>query len=893
MIRYVRFLWRNIHNREELNEDLDEELRAYFDAIVADKLRSGAVREDALRDARRELGGMEQVKQTVRDARTGAFMETLIQDLRFALRTLVRNSGFSTVIILTLALGIGANSAIFTLVNGVLVKSLPYPEPNRILMLWETSLRDRTLGTVAPANFYDWQQQTHSFEKMAAIDPYPDFILNGSEEARRLAGAAVSREFFSLLGVRMALGRDFLPEEDHPGSNHVAILSDSTWKQFFGGRRDILGQSARLNDAEYTIVGVLPRDFYLVSKASDYQSRNRFDLWTPLALSSPPEAWQRETHPLCVFARLKPGVSLEQAQADLNHVATNLQRLYPGSDKERGITADPLGPHVVSGVRLVLFTLLITVAMVLLLACANIANLMLTRGATRQKEIAVRIALGASRKRIARQLVTESLVLASAGGLFGLILVIVGVPALVRRLPADLPRAAEIVVDWRVVVFTTAVSILTGVLFGLVPLFQSRRVSANDSLKQGGRAIVMDQSRLRCSLIVGQVAIAMILLVGAGLMTKSLWKLTQVSPGFQTEHILTARLSLPPQYANRYVFGTGKHPKISQFQSELLQRVREIPGVKLAAFTSYLPMSGVDNSWGFSIEGRTPNPPGVYDVTNYRPVSAGYFETMGISVLRGRDFSSRDTEDAPLVVLVNAAMVQTWWKGKNPIGDQVRFGDEPQPWRTVVGVVADVHHDSLEAKPEPEMYVPYAQVPNVEARPVIVLRTSVDPTSLIGALRKAVSDVDPNVPMDHTETMKQLVYGSEGESRFRTVVVLLFAFLALFVASIGLYGVMSYSVTQRTREFGIRMAVGASRSAILRSVLAQAAKLVSIGISLGIIGAVLLARLIATLLYGVTPFDIATLVSVSILLAFVALAASYVPARRASSINPIDSLRYE
>ena len=891
MIRYFRVLWRNFHHREELNEDLNEELGAYFDEIVADKVNSGKVREDALREARRELGGMEQVKQTVRDGRTGAFLETLIQDLRFALRTLVRNSGFSTVIVLTLALGIGANSAIFTIVNGILVKPLPYLEPNRLLTLWETSLRDRTLGTVAPANFYDWQQQTHSFDKMAAIDPYPDFILNGSGEARRLAGGAVSQEFFSLLGIRMALGRDFLPEEDHPGSNHVVILSDSTWKQLFGGRSDILGRSIRLNDMEYTIVGVLPSDFYLVSKASDYQSRNRFDLWTPLALPSPPGAWQRGTHPLCVFARLKPGVSLQQAQADLNHVAANLQRLYPGDDKERGIAADPLGQHVIGGVRLVLFTLLTTVAMVLLLACANIANLMLTRGATRQKEIALRIALGASRRRIASQLLSESLVLALVGGMFGFILIFVGVPALVRRLPADLPRVAEIAVDWRVVVFTTAVSIVTGVLFGLVPLYQSRRVSPNDSLKQGGRAIVMDQSRLRSSLIVGQVAIAMILLAGAGLMTKSLWKLTRVVPGFQTEHILTARLSLPPQYANGYVFGTGKHPKISRFQSELLQQVRQIPGVRLVAFTSYLPMSGVDNSWAFYIKGRAPNPPGVFDVTNYRPVSAGYFETMGISVLRGREFSSGDTEDGPLVVLVNAAMAHTWWKEENPIGQQVRFGD--QQWRTVVGVVADVHHDSLEDKPEPEMYVPYGQVPNVEARPVVVLRTSVDPVSLIGVLRKAVSDIDPNIPMDHIQTMKQLVYGSEGESRFRAVVVLLFAFLALFVASIGLYGVMSYSVTQRTREFGIRMAVGASRNAILRSVLAQAVRLVGLGISFGIAGAILLLRMIATLLYGVKPFDIAVLVGVSTLLALVGLIASYLPARRASGINPMDSLRYE
>ena len=891
MIRYCRALWRNMRNREKLDEDLDQELRAYLEAVVAEKVRCGVVPEDAVRQARQELGGMEQVKQSVRDARTGASVETLIQDLGYAFRTLARNFGFSSVVVLTLALGMGANSAIFAIVNGVLLKPLPYPDPTRLLMLWETSLTDRTLGTVAPANFYDWHQQSHSLEKMAAIDPYPDFILNGSGEARRLAGAAVSQEFFSLLGIRMALGRDFLPEEDHPGSNHVVILSYSTWKQFFAGRTNVLGRSIRLNDADYAIVGVLPRSFYLVSKAADYQSRNRFDVWTPLALPSPPEAWQRGTHPLCVFARLKAGVSLQQAQAELNQVAANLQRLYPADDKERGITAVPLGQHVVAGVRVALFMLLATVIMVLLIACANVANLLLTRGATRQKEIAVRIALGASRMRIARQLLTESLVLALTGGSLGFILVIVGAPVLVRHLPADLPRAAEIAVDWPVLAFTSVVSILTGAIFGLVPLYQSAGVSANDSLKQGGRAIVTDQSRLRSSLIVGQVALAVILLAGAGLMTKSLWKLTRVSPGFQTEHILTARLSLPPQYANGYVFGTGKHPKISLYQSQLLQRVREIPGVESAAFTSYLPMSGVDNSWAFFIEGRVPNPPGVYDVANYRPVSAGYFETMGIPVLRGRGFSSGDTDSSPLVVVINATMARTWWNGQNPIGEHLRFGD--QQWRTVVGVVDDVRHEGLGIKPEPEMYVPYGQVPNVEARPVIVLRASVGPASVIGALHRAVLEVDANVPMDQIETMTQIVYGSEGESRFRTAVLLMFAFLALFVASIGLYGVMSYSVTQRTREFGLRMAIGATRGAILRVVLTKAARLVGIGICLGIIGVVVLARLIASLLYGVSPFDVATLGSVSVLLIAVALVASYVPARRASSINPMDCLRYE
>lgn len=890
-IQYCRAFWHNLRHRQALHEELDEELRAYVESIVTDKIRRGISPDDAVREAHREIGGLEQVKQGVRDARTGAFVEGVIQDLRYALRTLARSFGFSSIIVLTLALGIGANSAIFTLVNGVILKPLPYPDSDHLVMLWETSVRNGTLGTVAPANFYDWRQETHSFDKMAAIDPYPDFILTGSGEAQRLAGAAVSQEFFSLLGVHMALGRDFLPEEDHPGSSQVVILSYSTWMRFFGGRTEVVGHSIRLNDASYTIAGVLPRNFYLVSKAADFQSRNRIDVWTPLALPSPPAAWQRGTHPLCVFARLKPGVPLQQAQADLNIVAVNLQRLYPSDDKDRGIAATTLESHVVGGVRVALFTLLAAVAMVLLLACANIANLMLTRGAARQKEIAVRIALGAGRMRIARQLLTESLVLSFVGGTLGFAIVLFTVPALVRHLPTDLPRAADVSIDWRVVLFTGSLSILTGLLFGLVPLYQARRLSANDSLKQGGRAIAMDHSRLQNSLSVSQLAIAVILLAGAGLMTKSLWKLTEVSPGFRTDHILTARLSLPPQYANGFVFGTGKHPKISQFENALLQRMHAVPGVQAAAFTSYLPMSGVDNSWAFFIAGRAPNPPGVFDVTSYRPVSAGYFATMGIPVLRGRDFSESDTDNSPLVVVINATMARTWWGSQNPLGQHIRFGDDQ--WRTIIGVVGDVHHDGLANNPEPEMYVPYGQVPNVEVRPVIVLRTSIEPDRVVSALRSTVSDVNPNVPMDQIESMKQLVYGSESESRFRTAFVLTFAFLALFVASIGLYGVMSYSVTQRTREFGIRMAIGATRGAVLRVVLARAAKFVCIGVCVGIVGALALMHLIASLLFGITPFDISIFVSVPLLLIAIAFIASYFPARRASSVNPMDALRYE
>jgi predicted permease len=891
VIQHLQALWRNTFRRKRLDQELDEEVHGYLAMVAAENVRRGMTPEDALREARLELGGIEHVKQGVRNIRVGVSMDRLMQDIRYAFRTLTRNLAFSSVVVLTLALGIGANTAIFTVVNGVLLKPLPYPEPDRLVMLWETSLSDGTPGTVAPANFYDWRQQSRSFEKMAAIDPYPDFILSGSGMAKRLAGAAVSHDFFSLLGARMALGRDFLPEEDHPGSNLVIVLSYATWQSQFGGRVDVVGKSITLNNAAYTVVGVLPRDFSFVSRAADYQTRNRVDLWTPLALASPPEAWQRGTHPLCVFGRLRPGVSLPQAQADLNQVAANLQRLYPNDDKGRGIAADPLGRHVVAGVRTALLTLLMAVGMVLPLACANIANLLLSRAASRQKEIAVRIALGASRMRIARQLLTENLVLAVTGGMLGLVITLLSVSAIVHHLPADLPRTSEIVVDWRVLLFTSLLTLSTGVLFGMVPLHQSRRVSTNDSLKQGGRAVAGDQSQLRNALIVAQVAIAVVLLTGAGLMTKSLWTLLRVSPGFQTEHILTARLSLPPQYTNGMVFGTGKHPRITLFQRELLERVKEIPGVKSAAFAAYLPLSGVDNSWGFDIQGRPPKPPGVYDLTNYRPVSAGYFDTLGIPILQGRGFGTGDTEDSPLVVVINASMARTWWNQQDPVGQRVRFGD--QNWRVIVGVAGDVHHEALGAKPEPEMYVPYGQVPNVEARPTIVLRSSIDPSSVTDALRKAVAEVDANVPMDQVETMSQIVYGSVAQSRFRTALLVMFALLALFVAAIGLYGVMSYSVTQRTREFGIRMALGASRSAILRVVLGKATKLVGLGIFSGLAGAMLLARLVASLLYNVSPFDATTLAGVSILLALIALVASYVPARRAANVNPMDSLRYE
>jgi putative ABC transport system permease protein len=582
---------------------------------------------------------------------------------------------------------------------------------------------------------------------------------------------------------------------------------------------------------------------------------------------------------------MKPGVTLKQAQADLDLIASNLERLYPNQDKGMGVAAVPLQQHVVADVRGALLTLLAVVGLLLLITCANIANLLLTRAAARGREIALRAALGASRARIARQLMTESLVLTATGGLLGLIFAYAGVPAMVGHLPADLPRTAEIALDARVLIFTSVVALFTGLLFGLAPVFHAR-----GSLRQSGRGVIAGPSRLRGALIVGQVAIALVLLTGAGLMAKNLWKLMQVPPGFRVDHMLTARLSLPPQYTNGYKFGTGVHRQISAFQQRLLDRVRAIPGVESAAFTAYLPLSGADNSWSFQLEGRPPKP-GEFGVTNYRPVGAGYFETIGIPVKRGRGFIASDNEDGPLVIAMNESMAHTFWGSTDPIGQRVSFSENK--WRAIVGIVGDVHHHGLDTKAEPEMYVPYAQAPNVEARPTIVLRTSIDPLNIATPLLQAVGEVDHGVPIDRIATMQDLVSKSAGQPRFRTVVILTFSLLALFVASIGLYGVMSYVVSQRTQEFGIRIALGATRGAVVNLVLRQAVKLLGIGIALGLTGSALLSQTIVTLLYGVAPLDGVTLASVTTLLGLVGIAAVYAPARRAAKSDPMESLRHD
>ena len=881
--RQVRTLWARLRatlRQPPRDEAFRDEIDEHISLLAERYRRQGMAPDAAMLAARRQFGNTTLLKEDRRTLQTMPALERLRGDLIYATRMLRKNRGFAAAAIVTLALGIGANTAIFSVCYAVLFKPLPYAEPDRLVMLWEDMGRGQ-LATVSPANFVDWRAESRSFTGMAAIRT-GSFILGGQREAARLASASVSADFFSVLGAGFTLGRGFLSEEDRPGQDRVVILSHRVWQERFGADRSIAGRTIILNDNGYTVVGVLPAGFQFGSNPADFQSRSQADLWVPLALD--PQKLSRGTHPLRVIARLEPGVDLARAQAELNVMGANLARVYPEDNRDKGISAIPLAEQVTATVRVALQALLGTVGLVLLLACANVANLLLSRAAARQREMAVRVALGAGRARLAQQLLTESLLLAGLGGVAGFALAGAAVTALSPHLPADLSRAVGAAVDARMLLFTVMISLATGVLFGLGPLFGTRHVHAAESLKQNNRTASGPQSRLRNVLAVAQIAIAIVLLVGAGLMAKSFRALLHVEPGFRAESILTAQLSLPRS-------GYPDNPAIAAFERELAERLLARPDIQSVGFASYLPLGGSDNGWAFRIEGRPPLPTGVFNFAKYRPVSPGYFETIGIPVVRGRSFTPADTREAPWVVAINSAMARRYWGAEDPIGKRLRFAGPA--WRTVVGVVGDVLHEGLDGKTSPEMYMPVEQAANIESGPTIVLRTAADAGAAAAELRAMAAAIDRAVPVDRIAPMDQLIAGSVAQPRFRAVILAAFSLLALMMASIGIYGVMNYLVVQRTREFGIRLSVGATRRDVLRLVLGRAAVLIAAGTCIGLAGAMLLVRFIAKLLFGTTPLDPLTFAAVPVLLASVALAACYIPARRATRIDPMVALRYE
>ncbi len=818
-------------------------------------------------------------------------MGTLLQDLRYGWRMLAKNPGFTAVAVVTLALGIGANTAIFSVVNAVLLRPLPFAAPDRLVRVVSVRLPANAPDNASYPDFLDWRARNHVFESMAAFRT-GDFTLTGQGNAAHLAGAAVSADLFRLLGVRPSLGRGFLPEEDKPGpanGGNAVILSHRLWLQRFGADRNIVGRTIDLDSRSFTVVGVMPADFEFPIQAEP------IDLWTTIALDiggpngGKGMADQRGAHYLDVIGRLKPNVSAAQAQAEMSTIFTALGKEYPNESAHRGVRIVPERDQLVGDVRPALLVLLGAVGCVLLIACANVANLMLARATTRQKEVAVRSALGASRGRVFRQLLTESVALSVLGSTAGLLLAVWGTNFLLRLIPEDVPRLTEVRLDGLVLAFTVVLSLLTGLLFGLAPAVQASKTTLTESLKEGGRGSTegLHRNRVRSILVVTEFAAALVLLVGAGLLAQSFLRLEHVDPGFDPHHVLTFALSLP---AARY---SGAR-QVDFFQ-QVVAQVSRLPGVRSASAGGPLPLSRDEIDARFDIEGRSV-PESERPRTGYTWVEPGYFRTLGIPLLKGRDLTAADTLKSTPVVIINEALARRFFPNEDPIGKRIEPGigngyPKGPPMREIVAVVGDVKQNSLEADSSPDVYVPLAQSPLDFM--TFVVRTDVAPESIVGSVRNQLREMDKDLPMVNVKTLDQYLSQSVAQPQFNSLLVGLFATLALLLAAVGLYGVISYTATRRTHEIGIRMTLGAQRRDVLRLVVGQAFVLTLIGVGIGLLAAVALTRFLATLLYGVRPTDPVTFIGVSLLLGGVALFASYIPARRATKVDPMVALRHE
>jgi putative ABC transport system permease protein len=800
-------------------------------------------------------------------------MNTLWQDLRYGIRLLLKNPGFTLVAILALTLGIGATSAIFSVVNSVLLRPLPYEDSDRLVFLSERSTQLEGMSISYP-NFIDWRQQNEVFEKIG-VYRRRDYNLTGVGEPERLTGGIVSADLFAVLRVKPVIGRLFTNDEDKPGANPVALLSHGLWQRRFGGDPAILNRSLTFNGVSFTVIGIMP---------PEYRFPSRVELWTPVGQESGQQGWQnRGNHPgLYGVARLKPGVTIEQARANMEMIAVNLEKQYPQSNTGNRISVIPMIEIIVRDVRQRLYVLLAAVGFVLLIACANVANLLLARATTRQKEMALRTALGASRWRVIRQLLTESVLLSLIGGGLGLLLAKWGVKAILAISPNSIPRAQEIGLDGRVVAFTVLISVLTGLVFGLVPALQASRVDLNEALKDAGRGSTGKRHWFRSGLVVAEIMLTLVLLVGAGLLIRSFYHLQKVDPGFIVDNLLTFNLALPQ----------AKYPdeqRKTDFFDQVLQKIRVLPGVEAAGMASGLPLG--NNGWqsGFTIEGRPDPPPGQNPLTEVAYVSPGYFSAMRMTMLNGRNFTEQDAKGAPRVTVIDEEFARRHWPDANPIGQQIRVGGNPV---TIIGIVRRVKMEGLATDSNRvQSYYPHKQMPLGSM--TFVIRTQGDPASLASSARQQVQSVDKDQPISLVQTMEKIWDDSIAPEKLNLMLLVIFAGVALALAAIGIYGVMAYSVTQRTHEIGIRMALGAQQSDILKNIVGQGMLLAFIGIVIGLGVAYGMTRLMKSLLFGVSASDPLTFSAVALVLILIALLACFFPARKAMKVDPIVALRYE
>ncbi|HJR58347.1 MAG TPA: ADOP family duplicated permease [Vicinamibacterales bacterium] len=808
-------------------------------------------------------------------------MSNLLRDARYGLRLLLRRPGFTIVAVATLALGIGANAAIFTVANTLLVKPMPYVDAEELVILTENNLpRGWTSFSVSPANFLDWRDHTKSFARMAAWGGR-SYNYTGGETPERLRGLVGTEGFLEMLGGAPILGRGFHPEEFEPGKDLVVILNHGFWRSAFGGNPGVLQQSIMLNGQSHTVVGVMHPHWRFGGRETA--------LFAPRAFSAD-ERGQRGGHFLNVVARLKPGATPEQAQIEMSDLAARLAEQFPDTNKNWGAVVTPLRDAVVGDLRPMLRILLGAVGLVLLIACANVANMLLARATVRSREMAIRSAIGAGRSRIVRQLLTESVLLAAIGGAIGLALADWGTSSLFRAYPTLLPRASDMKIDGTVLIFAGGLSLLTAVLFGLVPAFAASRTQLNESLKEGGRTGGMGVFGrwLRSALVVSEVAVALVLLAGAGLLLRSFAQLTRVEPGFETDRRLSVTTVLPwPKYSE---------PALAiGFSDQVLERIRALPGVESAALTSTVPISGSDELYSIEFEGRPPLPPGQGVSALYYLVSPDYFRTIGIPLLKGRAFTDQDRDGTARVAIVNDEFVRLHYPSEDPIGKRIRMGRNATIIREIVGVVGSVKHYTLRDKTQAQMYEPFRQFPSTGM--TFVLKTSVAPATIAAAVRREIQAVDPEQPIANTGTLSEMVSTSMMLPRVQTMLLAVFAGIALVLAAVGLYGVMAFGVSQRTQEIGIRMALGARPGSVLRLVIGEALTLTAIGLAIGLAGAVLLGRalsnLLAGLLFQVAPSDLATLAAVALVLTLVTLFASLIPAKRATRIDPVEALRSE